>query len=101
MTALSINVSTQDPVHGWESLRPTTISTEKREYLEAKHEFEEIDRMVGQALDEWLVTRDDDKLREFQDDHAAAQKRLHAAWLRLEASYSRTVVVQVGAEVES
>jgi len=101
MTALSINVSTQDTVHGWESLRPTTISTEKREYLEALHESQELDRLCSRYIDEWLIDHDDAKLQEFQDDCVAAQKRLHAAWLRLEASYSRTVVVQVGAEVES
>ena len=99
MTALSINVSTQDTTHGWEALRPTTISTEKREYLEALHEAEVADRTYTFAQDEYLVTRDDCKLREAQDDMEAANRRVHSAWMRLEASYSRAVVVQVGVEV--
>lgn len=93
MTALGIGVSTQDKTFGWESLKPAPMSTEKRECLEAKHEFHEVDRLLTQAIDAWLVTRDDVALEEIQSDWAAAEKRLKAAWARLEASYSRAVVV--------
>jgi len=101
MEALGINVTSNDPVHGWESIRPTTISTEKREYLEARHESEVADRTYTFAQDDYLITRDDCKLREAQDDMIAARKRLESAWRRLEASYSRGTLVQVGAEVTS
>ena len=51
MAAIGINVSTQDAVYGWESIRPAELSALEKEYRHAKNKSDEANRDFIRACD--------------------------------------------------
>lgn len=83
MSAIGINVSTQDHVHGWESLKPTHPSVPE-EIIKAEYAAHEAWKLFDRYIDDMIdgLEIDQSAFAEARDDMVRKQK--HVIELRRE-----------------
>lgn len=89
MTALGYNVSTQDTVHGWESLKPTHHVDAR--LAEARAEAQELwDKVTGVWGASLLAVGNYDALNELTDQAKAAETKVHLIYMQLNCAHKHT-----------
>lgn len=89
MSTLGIGVSTQDPVYGWEDLKPTHhVDPRLAEALaEARELWNKVTGYFGESL---LAAGNYDALNELTDQAMAAETKAHLIYQQLNCAHKNT-----------
>ena len=91
MAAIGINVSTQDPTYGWESLKPTHHVDPS--LAEARAEAQELWNIItGSFGESLLATGNYEALNELTDQANVAETKVHLIYQQLNCEHRHTHV---------
>jgi hypothetical protein len=74
---LGLDVTDNDPIHGWEDCKPEPLSEAEKAYREQRAIADEMERRYSEMVESWVATKNYDAMYEFSKECTAASEKAY------------------------